>query len=219
MAGSLKVWWGSGSGPSWKVLLAVEEKKIPYKSNLISFANKENKTAEFLKMNPRGKVPTIQHGDFSIYESSAIIRYLDVAFPQNPLYPSDLQQRALVEMRTAETDNLGTANRLFAPYIFAGKPYDKTSTEALDAAKKLKEELAYWNNYIKPGSFIVGNSISAADVSLYPYIATMERYGITYKSFPNIQQWSAKMASRDSVKKTYPPHWKEKPSTLKLEDV
>ena len=109
----LQIWWGSGSQPgkpsnpfpdyvkfelAWAVLIAAEEKKIPYISNLISFSKKEHKTEEFLARNPRGQVPTIQDGDVVVYESKAILHYLDVAYPENPLFPVDLKQRAIVEV-------------------------------------------------------------------------------------------------------------------------
>ena len=58
----LEVFWGSGSQPSWRVLLALEVKGLPYKSHLISFSAGEHKTPEFLRMNPRHRVPVFIAG-------------------------------------------------------------------------------------------------------------------------------------------------------------
>jgi glutathione S-transferase len=77
---------------------------------LLSFSKGETKTEDFLKRNPRGevptnsatyvagKVPTIQDGETSIYESRAIISYIDEAYPENPIFPKDPQQKAIVNV-------------------------------------------------------------------------------------------------------------------------
>lgn len=52
-------------------------------------------------------MPTIQDGDVVAYESKAILRYLDVAYPENPLFPLDLKQRAIIEvLKSQESLNL-----------------------------------------------------------------------------------------------------------------
>ncbi len=57
MAKHMVIYWGSGSAPCWKALIALEEKGLQgYNSKLISFEKKEHKTEEVLKINPRGQV-------------------------------------------------------------------------------------------------------------------------------------------------------------------
>jgi glutathione S-transferase len=70
---ALEVYWASGSPFAWRVLLTLAVKRLPYQSRLLSFAKGENKSAEYLAMNPRGKVPTLKDGDFALYESLAIM--------------------------------------------------------------------------------------------------------------------------------------------------
>ena len=55
---ALELYWGSGSTPAWRVLLALTYKELPFTSNLLSFSKRETRTPAFLAMNPRGKVPT-----------------------------------------------------------------------------------------------------------------------------------------------------------------
>jgi len=74
---SLEIHWGSGSPNSWRVLLGAEMLKLPYESKLLEFSKGQHKTPEFLALNPRGKVPVLRDGDFVIYESLAILEYLD----------------------------------------------------------------------------------------------------------------------------------------------
>ena len=82
----MEIYWGSGSPFAWRVLLALEVKKIPYTSRLIVFSKGQHKTPEFLALNPRGKVPTIRDGDFVLWESLAILAYLDRKVPEPPLF-------------------------------------------------------------------------------------------------------------------------------------
>jgi glutathione S-transferase len=70
----------------------LEVKRLPYQSRLLSFAKGENKSAEYLAMNPRGKVPSLKDGDFALYESLAIIPYLDRAYPEQPIFGSNSRE-------------------------------------------------------------------------------------------------------------------------------
>lgn len=75
--GELTVYWGSGSPPCWRVLSALQEKGLKYKSQLITFDSGVLKTAPFLALNPRGLVPILVDGDVVITESLAILEWLE----------------------------------------------------------------------------------------------------------------------------------------------
>ena len=70
---ALEVYWASGSPFSWRVLLTLEVKQLPYQSKLLTFSKREHKSSEYLALNPRGKVPTLKDGDFLLSESLAIM--------------------------------------------------------------------------------------------------------------------------------------------------
>jgi glutathione S-transferase len=59
----------------------LEHKALPYEFRLVSFSNRDHKTPEYLSKNPRRRVPLLEHDGFAIYESHAILTYLDAAFP------------------------------------------------------------------------------------------------------------------------------------------
>jgi glutathione S-transferase len=85
-------------------MLALEVKGLAYESKLLEFSKDEHKTPSYLKLNPRGKVPTLKDGDFVIYESVAIMAYLDRKYPDPPLFGETPEEtglicRALAEMR------------------------------------------------------------------------------------------------------------------------
>jgi glutathione S-transferase len=81
--------------------VVLEEKRIPYRIQLVSLEQREHERPEFRDASLTGRVPALRHGDFWLAESSAIDEYLDDAFPPpaHPrLYPEDVRERARVRM-------------------------------------------------------------------------------------------------------------------------
>src|SRR5260370_8967851 len=83
---ALTLYWGSGSPFSWRVLLALEHKRLPYESQLLHFDKQEHQSPHMLKLNPRGRVPVLKDGDYVVFESFAVLYYLDVKYPQSPIF-------------------------------------------------------------------------------------------------------------------------------------
>ena len=83
---AIEVFWGSGSPYAWRVLLALEHKRLPYVSHLLQFSKQEHKSPQMLALNPRGRVPVLKDGDYVCFESLAILYYLDLKSPQPPIF-------------------------------------------------------------------------------------------------------------------------------------
>jgi len=213
---SLTFYYGSGSPFAWRVWLALEHKKIPYEMKTISFSSGELKTPEFLALNPRHKVPVVVDDGFALYESTAIVEYLEEKFSTGaPLLPSSPSQRALVRRMMQEADlYVNTAMNPLTWQIFF-KPKEEWDLEKIEqAAKGLKEELAVWEK-ADIGSFLVGSSLSAADFTLYPMLALALRLekkkadlGVRYMIGPKLATWMQNMTEQPVIRATWPPHWK-----------
>ncbi len=104
---AIDVYWGSGSPYAWRVLLALEYKRLPYLSHLLQFSKQEHKSPQMLALNPRGRVPVLKDGDYVCFESLAILYYLDLKYPQPPIFG-----------RTPE--EAGTIMRVIDMVIFPG---------------------------------------------------------------------------------------------------
>jgi glutathione S-transferase len=104
---SLTLYYGSGSPYAWRAQLALEHKALAYELKVLSFSAGDTRKPEFVALNPRHQVPVLVDGDFVLYESNAIVEYLDEAYPGRgaPLFPGDARQRALVRRLIAEVDN------------------------------------------------------------------------------------------------------------------
>src|SRR5919107_5066763 len=77
-----------------RVRVVLEEKKLPYETVPVDLRAQAQKTPEFLKLNPNGKVPVITDGDTVLYESCIINEYLDEKYPTPPLMPHDPAKKA-----------------------------------------------------------------------------------------------------------------------------
>ena len=220
---ALEVFWGSGSGPSWRVLLALTVKKIPFESRLISFQKGEHKSPEILAANPRGKVPTIRDGEFALYESLAIMQYLDRKYASTPLFGTDAESLGTVMRVIAEHENYaspaGTA--ITRPLLFGAFDDDKRAA-VVAALPALREELARLEARLTSGDYLALDTLSAADLFVFPSVKTLERalskpaadtfeHGMKplAKAFPKLAAWVARIEAIPGYDKTYPPHWRE----------
>src|SRR6187549_2098605 len=82
---AIDVYWGSGSPYSWRVLLALEHKGLEYRSHLAMLA-----------MTPRGRVPVLKDGDYVVFESLAVLYYLERKYPAKPLFGDSPEQGAVI---------------------------------------------------------------------------------------------------------------------------
>jgi len=69
---AIHVYWASGSPYSWRVLLALEFKGVPYVSHQLQLSKQEHKSPQMLAMTPRGRLPVVKHDDYVVFESLAI---------------------------------------------------------------------------------------------------------------------------------------------------
>jgi glutathione S-transferase len=207
-------YYGSGSTFAWKVWLALEYKQIPYELRVLSFDKGETRTPAFLAMNPRGKVPAIKDGHFALWESSAIVEYLEEKKPLPSLLPGDAMKRAIARRIAAEADGAfyPPLSKLVSEALHKPKGTGDAATIA-KAQTDLGDELARFESYFL-GDFLA-DALSIADFTLYPMVATLGRiarrapeFSIVEKIGPKMQTWSKRIEALPFFAKTTPPHWK-----------
>ena len=214
----LTFFYGSGSPYAWRVWLALEHKAIAYELKTISFSAGDLKKPEFLKINPRHKVPAITDGDLALYESAAIVEYLDEHYASGKkLFPGNTRQRALIRRLVREADEYfaHAQERLVDQVLFT--PQDKWDAGEITSARKaLGGELEIFEGYLS-GDFLAGE-FSAADITLYPMIALCLRMekkkadlDVRSAIGPKLGAWMKRIEALPYFAKTYPPHWKAKP--------
>lgn len=212
---AMTFYYGSGSPYAWRVWYALEHKQIPYTFKLLSFDAGDLQTPAFLALNPRGKVPVIVDGDFTLSESSAIMEYLEDSTPQAArLFAADARSRAKQRRMIREADAyVGPAMEHLAEAILYppdGKASDADIKKAADAARK---ELGLWDRAMS-GNYLAGD-LSAVDFTLYPYVALIQRFAARKPSpltadliGSKLSAWAKRMEALPITQKTRPPHWK-----------
>ena len=211
---ALAFYYASGSPYAWRVWLALEHKAIPYELKTLSFDAGDLRTPEFTALNPRRKVPVIVDEGFALYESAAIVEYLEDTRPGEPrLFSPDPRQRALQRRMVREADQYFAApmERLVEAVLFT--PPERRSEQSIAAARAdLHEELAV-REQAMGGEYLAG-ALSAADFTLYPYLALVLRMGKRRPGLvtadligPAISAWMRRMEALPVTRKTWPPHW------------
>ncbi|HEX7841611.1 MAG TPA: glutathione S-transferase N-terminal domain-containing protein [Kofleriaceae bacterium] len=151
-----------------KVLMTLEENKVPYELEVVDLFKGEQKQAAHLARQPFGQVPAIKDGDFELYESRAICRYINEKV-NGSLVPKDLRDRARMEQWISiETSNFtGPVMKFVFQHIFKREQ----GQDVLEAAKgQLETALGIMNKQLGSHPFIAGASFTLADVSFLPYI-------------------------------------------------
>jgi glutathione S-transferase len=212
-------YYGSGSPFAWRVWLALEHKKLPYELRVMSFDKGDLKQPAFQALTPRGKVPLIQDGDYVLYESTAIMEYLQDAYPSSgaALFPADPKPRGIGRRLIREADEYlrDSMEELLEQVLFV--PQDKRNEAAIAAAKdKFLAELPHWRGAAAAAGndFLVG-AVGAADFTVYPFFAlalrTQKRHpslGVDAAFGPQLTAWMRRVEALPYFEKTIPPHWR-----------
>ena len=208
---------GHGSPYGWRVWLALELKKIPYNVKIMSFQAGDTRKPEFVALNPRHTVPTIVDDGHVVWESLAILEYLDERYDTGTrLYPGDAKNRARIRRLIQEMEGYLDKEGIDPiTHEYFGKEGAAPDLERVEKAKKrLAEELAYFASEIR-GKYIAGDEPSAADLVLYPWYGYVKRIAfrkpetkLTELVPPAMKAWAERIEAWPFFDKTFPAHWR-----------
>ena len=158
-------------------------------------------------LNPFGKIPAMTHGDLTLFESSAILRYLDQAFPGPKLWPADAGAAALVDqwVGAAGDSLLNSAQRYMAArFNFLPVPGEMT----LKYLDKTRDVLPVFDRQLGKAKYLAGDSLTAADLMACPaffYFPEVAELRAILDSQPNCRRWMDDIAGRPSFAATVTP--------------
>lgn len=183
-----------------KVSIVLEELGLPYTVHALSFDKKEQKSPDFLKINPNGRIPAIvdrANGDFAVFESGAILIYL--AELSGKLLPKDPKGRSVVlQWLMFQMGGVGPmqgqANVFFRyfPEKLQGA-IDRYQHET----RRLYEVL---ETRLQAVEFLAGE-YSIADIATYPWVRGHEWSGVEVEGLTALQRWMATMEARPAVQR------------------
>lgn len=199
----IKVYGVHGSPFVRKVLIALDIKGIEYEIvPQMPFSGDK----EYLNINPLGKIPTLVDGELTLGDSKVICRYLESAYPEIPLYPDDVAQRAMADWyedlcggHVAELAAGIFFQRFMRPFAFKQEPDEELVSKIID--KKLPPMLDYLEGQIPADGFIFGD-FTMADLSIVsPFInAAYAKYEIDSGKWPKLAGLISRVKAVPQVK-------------------
>ena len=218
---SYELYWGSGSPYSWRVLLAFAVKGIPYESKLLQFSRGDHKAPSFLAMNPRARVPLLKHGDVVVYESIAILNYIEKLHPAPPLFGETPAEVAAVWQVVSEVDCYLSPLQEELVASVLGEQTAGREAEVKAVADQVRVEVASYDRRLAAGPYLAGQRVTAADLVLYPALMLIGRIGTRPSALTiglrldklrvenaNVDRWARSIESLPGYDATYPPHWR-----------
>jgi glutathione S-transferase len=174
-----------------------------------------------LKLNFRGLVPVLKDGDYVVFESLAILYYLDQKYPDPPLFGRSPEEagvimRVICEYQSYAQPPLDKILRA----ILSGKVASRLD-EIAEAEHRVGGEARTIEGRLSKSDWIVGETMSAADIVIYPSIKLLlrllqqkeaedlrSRFLPMDHNYPALARWMQRVESMPGYERTYPPHWR-----------
>jgi glutathione S-transferase len=197
-----------GSPYGRAVLATLEEKAAPYR--LSPVAPGALRSEPHVTRHPFGKVPVLEHGDFILYETQAILRYLDRILPSPPLTPADPRVAARMDQLLNVNDcylfrevaTVITFQRVVGPRLLGMAPDEAAIAAVMPRAHVVFDALA---GFLGEQTFFTGESPSLADLLLacdVDFFAGIPEWAPLVGSRANLCAWHARMVGRPSLRAT-----------------
>jgi glutathione S-transferase len=172
---------------------------------LVDLFNGEHKTPEFLKLNPNGKVPVLEDGDFALWESTAIMQYLS---GESTLWPATKARYDIIRWQVWAVGHWGPPigkvvfERLVKKVVGAGEPDEAKVAEGLEEFQQFASVL---DGCLEGREWLVGDGITLADYSVAANLTYAPAVGIEIEPFSNISRWYDAIQERDAWQRSAPP--------------
>ena len=188
--------------------LALEEKHADYELSEVDIFADGGPPESYLELHPFGTIPCLRQGDFVLYETGAITRYIDETCPgPGPgLQPGDARQRARMNQIISVLDNYAYRPMVWDVYVQRiavlegdGQPDEARIESGLTKSYRVLKQLDDWCG---ARDFLVGDSLTLADLYAYPmllYFSRTREGDKLLQEVPRVQAWMERMQDRPSV--------------------
>lgn len=153
---------------------------------------------EFLEINPFGRIPVLVDDGFSIFESLAILDYLELQYPTPALLPTDIKTLTIVRM----VEMLALHELVPAMLTLIRTADNKNLIE--QANQQISAMLNFIEKHLNDSLYIAGEHISLAEIVAGSLILWLPDLGVTLSSYPRVESWSTKLIQRPTWQTTQP---------------
>ena len=199
----LKLHYHPLSTYSRRVRIACLEKGVDIQLVELDMAKGAHRAPDYLSLNPYGRVPTLEDDGFVLYESTAILEYLEATRPAPPLVPADARGRALVamHMKLCDIQLARQTGIIIFPKRFL--PRERWDEAAMAQAKKeIEKHLAIVEQQLAGREWMVGERYSLVEACYAPFVEFFSLMEVTPP--PAVAAWTARMLGRPSARDTKP---------------
>lgn len=190
--------YGISASRALRAIWGMEETGIDYEHVPVSYGA-DSKTAEYLAVNPNGRIPALVDGDLHLFESMAINLYMTKKYAP-ALYPFNLadEARAWQWSVWAISEIEPLQMQIVVQMMFT--PEDKRNPKVLDAAKtSLQRPLKVLDAALKGRDWLIGSSFSVADLNVAAVMQLMQMVRFTYSEHANVQRWANACYARPAL--------------------
>jgi glutathione S-transferase len=202
----MKIYGHPASTCTRKVLCTLNEKGAPYEFIIVDITKGEQKSPEHLARQPFGVVPALDDDGFMLYESRAMIRYLDGKLSGVSLTPSDLRARAMMDQWiSVETSNFTPyAMKVIYQSLFAKwRGFEPDLTALKEGRAGTVKALEVLEPALEGRTHLVGDTFTLADLNYAPYLQYLDQggHGDLVAGFPNVAAWWDRVRARPAWQK------------------
>ena len=200
----LKLHYHPLSTYSRRVRMALIEKGLEAELIELDMARGAHREPGYLALNPYGRVPTLEDDGLVLYESTAILEYLEATHPSPPLVPADARGCALVamHMKLCDIQLARQTGIIIFPKRFL--PKERWDQAAMGQAKKeIEKHLGILEQQLRGKQYLVADRLGLVEVCYAPFVEFLPLMEITPP--PTVAGWVARMLERPSAKETKPP--------------
>lgn len=200
----ITIWGRANSANVQKVLWCCDELVLPYDRIDAGLQFGRTHDADYLALNPNARVPTLVDGDFVLWESNSILRYLVMQYgASSQLYPADPKVRASIDrwLDWSLSTLAPTERPLFMALVRT--PPEKRDAAAIEADRQAAAAL--WtivDRHLQGRFFLENDKFTLADIVIGAFARRwFGLEGIERPSLPNLERWYSRLATRQGFKK------------------
>ena len=195
--------YAAGTSNGMRARIALEECGLPYKLNFIDLAKGENRTPQFLALNPNGQIPVIVDHEgpggkpLTLSQSTAILLYC--AEKSGKFLPQDPAARAamLQALMSASTD----VTPIFGAY-FGARNKEANSPITQMFKDRVRSLFQVWDGLLSKNKYCAGSEVTVADLSLYAGYARIKGAAPdALEGLPNVTRWADEMTARPAIQR------------------
>lgn len=182
--------------------ISLEEAGADFETREVDFSVQQQRSAEYLALNPKGRIPALVTDRGALTENVAILAYIAQAFPEARLAPTDpfgFARAQAFNSYLASTVHVAHAHR-HRGYRWADDPAAHAAMTA-KVASNMADCIALIEGEMLEGPWVLGEAYSICDPYLYTIETWLEGDGVDPKQFPKVSAHMARMAERPAVRK------------------